>query len=71
MAAAGQHVSVTMEAGKNTINKLSQQTLPPIVLLMQRLDLIAANLEKVSAQMRQNPAVVIRGSTPPKPGPGE
>ncbi len=71
MSSAGQHVSVTMQAGKNTIDKLSQQTLPPIVLLMQRLDLIAANLEKVSSQMRQNPAVVIRGNSPARSGPGE
>jgi phospholipid/cholesterol/gamma-HCH transport system substrate-binding protein len=71
MSSAGEHVSDTMAAGKNTIDKLSQQTMPPIVLLMQRLDVIASNLEKVSAQMRQNPAVVIRGNTPPKSGPGE
>lgn len=71
MASAGQNVSSTMQAGKNTIDKLSQQTIPPVVLLIQRLDSIAANLEKVSAQMRQNPAVVIRGNTPPQSGPGE
>lgn len=71
MGAAGKSVSSTMQAGKNTIDKISQQTIPPVVLLIQRLDLIAANLEKVSNQMRQNPAVVIRGSTPPKSGPGE
>ncbi len=71
MSSAGQSVYSTMQAGKNTIDKLSQQTIPPVVLLIQRLDSIAANLEKVSAQMRQNPAVVIRGSAPPKSGPGE
>ena len=71
MASAGEHVSDTMLAGRNTIDKLSQQTLPPIALLMQRLDLIAANLEKVSAQMRQNPAVIIRGNALPQSGPGE
>ena len=71
MSSAGQSVTSTMEAGKNTIDKLSQQTIPPVVLLIQRLDTIAANLEKVSAQMRQNPSVIIRGTTPPKSGPGE
>lgn len=71
MSTAGNQVSSTMKAGKNTIDKISQQTLPPIVLLMQRMDTIAANLEKVSAQMRQNPAVMIRGSAPAKSGPGE
>jgi phospholipid/cholesterol/gamma-HCH transport system substrate-binding protein len=71
MATAGKQVTSTMQAGKSSINKISQQTLPPIIILLNRLDLIAANLEKVSAQMRQNPAVVIRGTTPPKSGPGE
>lgn len=71
MGSAGKNVSITMQAGKNTIDKLSQQTIPPMVLLIQRLDAIASNLEKVSAQMRQNPSVIIRGNTPPKPGPGE
>ena len=71
MATAGRQVTTTMQSGKSAINKISQQTLPPIIILLNRLDSIAANLEKVSAQMRQNPAVVIRGTTPPKSGPGE
>lgn len=71
MANAAQKVSSTMDAGKTTIDKISQQTLPPAVTLINRLNNIAANLEKVSSQMRQNPAVIIRGVTPPRPGPGE
>ncbi len=71
MSTAGKQVSSTMKAGKSTIDKISQQTIPPIVLLIQRMDGIASNLEKVSSQMRQNPAVIIRGSAPPKSGPGE
>lgn len=71
ISTAGKNTTATMKAGKTSIDKLSQQTIPPIVLLLRRLDLIAANLEKVSAQMRQNPAVIIRGNTPQKPGPGE
>lgn len=64
-------VSSTMDEGKLTLEKISQQTVPPIISLIQRLELIAANLEKVSDQMRQNPSVVIRGTTLPKLGPGE
>ena len=71
LSTAGKSVSVTMKAGKTGIDKISQQTLPPVILLIERLDLIAANLEKVSTAMRQNPAVVIRGNTAPQPGPGE
>lgn len=68
---ASTQVSSAMLAGKNSMDKFSQQAIPPAVLLLRRLDLIAANLEKTSAQLRQNPAVIIRGNTPPKPGPGE
>lgn len=71
LSAAGRHVSTTMKASRNTIDKFSQQAIPPAVILLERLDLIAANLEKVSNEMRQNPAVIIRGSAPPSPGPGE
>lgn len=71
MSSASKTVSATMEAGKISIDKLSQQAIPPIVLLLQRLDLITANLEVVSQEMRQNPAVILRGAAPPKSGPGE
>ncbi len=71
VSVAGKQFTVTMQAGKNSINQISQQTLPPITLLMRRLNDIAANLEKVSAEMRQNPSIMIRGSAPQKLGPGE
>ena len=71
MTAAGKSVSSTMKTGKTAIDKISQQTVPSADTLLRRLDVIAANLEKVSTQMRQNPSVIIRGTTPPPPGPGE
>ncbi|CDZ77824.1 virulence factor Mce family protein [Legionella massiliensis] len=71
MEEAGEKISSAMDSGKTAIDKVSQQTVPPVINLIHRLDAIAVNLEKVSNQMRQNPSVVIRGSTPPKPGPGE
>ncbi len=71
ISAVSLQLSATLKAGRNSIDKISQQAIPPAVLLLRRLDLIAANLEKVSADMRQNPAVIIRGSAAPRPGPGE
>lgn len=68
---AGKKVASAMEAGKFALDKISQQTIPPAVIMLQRLDAIMTNIELVSRQMRQNPAVVIRGATPPTPGPGE
>lgn len=71
LSKAGNSVSKTMGSGRSTLDKISQEALPPAVVLLRRLNAISANLEKVSSEMRQNPAVVIRGSKPPKPGPGE
>lgn len=71
MADAAGKVSNTMDSGKLTIDKISQQTIPPIVNLVNQLNSIAANIEIISQQMRQNPSVIIRGVSPPKPGPGE
>ena len=71
VSVAGKQFTKTMKAGKNSIDQISQQTVPPAVILLRRLDVIAANLEKMSAQMRENPAIIVRGSAPPKPGPGE
>ncbi|HHT9858450.1 TPA: MlaD family protein [Legionella pneumophila] len=71
MSAAGKDVSKTMIAGKNTIDQISQQAIPPAVILLRRLNAISANLEKISNEMRQNPSVIIRGTKAPKLGPGE
>jgi phospholipid/cholesterol/gamma-HCH transport system substrate-binding protein len=71
ISVSGRQFTTTMKAGKNSIDQISQQTLPPATLLLRRLNDIAANLEKMSAAMRQDPSVVLRGSAPPKLGPGE
>ncbi len=67
----GDSVSEAMLTGKNAANKFSQQTLPPAIILLNRLNEVAANLDKISNEMRQNPSILIRGIQPPKPGPGE
>jgi phospholipid/cholesterol/gamma-HCH transport system substrate-binding protein len=71
VSVAGNQFTKTMKAGKNSIDQISQQTVPEAVVLLRRLNTIAANLEIISNQMRQNPSVIIRGSQPLKPGPGE
>lgn len=68
---AGKEISSTMQEGKLTMNKISEQLVPQIINLLHKVDIIAINLEKVSAQMQTNPAVLVRGIQTPKPGPGE
>lgn len=71
VSASGKQFTRTMKAGKNSIDQISQQTLPPATLLLRKLNNIAANLEEMTEDMRQNPAVILRGAAPPKLGPGE
>lgn len=68
---AGNSVTEAMEAGKITLDKISRQAIPPSITLLQKLNQIATNLETVSVELRQNPSVILRGTTPPIPGPGE
>ncbi|HVT63078.1 MAG TPA: MlaD family protein [Legionellaceae bacterium] len=71
VSAAGKQLNVTMQSGKEAIDVISQQAIPPAVSLLHRLDGIAANIEQLSAELRRNPSIMIRGQTPPKKGPGE
>lgn len=71
ITAASGDFSQAMKAGKAGMDQINEQTLPTATAFIRRLDLIAANLEDVSALMRQNPAVIVRGSAPQPPGPGE
>lgn len=68
---ASDSFSTTMLAGRNTIDKINQQAIPPTISLLRRLDDIAANLEELSVELRKNPSVIVRGNAPRRPGPGE
>ena len=71
LSTAGHSISLTMASGKTTIDQISHQTIPTAVTLLDKLNDIAINLDNVSRQMRQNPAVILRGNGSPKIGPGE
>lgn len=71
MKIAGNEVTKTMKTGDDAIEQINLQIIPPATDLIYRLETIANNLEIVSRSMRNNPAVIIRGSSPPKLGPGE
>lgn len=55
----------------STMTEITQKTLPSLNLLLVRLNQVALNLEKTSRDVKSNPSVIIRGTTPPKSGPGE
>lgn len=71
MSIAGKQLNSAMITGKDALDLISQQAVPPAVSLLHRLDVIAGNIEQLSAELRRNPAMLIRGAAPHKKGPGE
>ncbi len=55
----------------NEATSLAKQGMIPAVQFMNRLDTIAGNVEAFSYDVKQNPAVLVRGKQPGRAGPGE
>lgn len=68
---ASQQVEQTMQNGNSAIQTLNQQALPSAVTLINKLDNVAGNLQKLSAELQRNPSIIVRGKLPAAPGPGE
>lgn len=64
-------ITTAMQQTSNTVQHVGEQIVPSAQELITRLNTIAANLQNVSDQMKQNPSVIIRGRTPAALGPGE
>lgn len=71
VAKAGRAMSKTMDSGRRAVDNISQQAVPSAVSLLQKLNNVAGNLEQISAEMRKNPSMLLRGKAPGRPGPGE
>lgn len=66
-----QQINKTMQSGQLAIDAFSTQVVPSAVDVLARIQSVMSNWGLLSAQLRQNPAILIRGSTPAPPGPGE
>lgn len=55
----------------SSMSEIVDKTIPSLNQLLLRLNHVAINLEKTSQEIKTNPSVIIRGTTPPKSGPGE
>jgi len=53
------------------LESLQTQTLPNISRLLINLDSVSRNLNDITDEIKQNPSILIRGSSPPPLGPGE
>lgn len=64
-------VAKTMQDGELAIETLSTQVMPVAVDLLERMQTLMTNLGLFSAELRQNPTILLRGRKPSKLGPGE
>jgi phospholipid/cholesterol/gamma-HCH transport system substrate-binding protein len=60
-----------MVTGEASLNEFNQKVLPASASLMDELELLAVNINSLTSELKQNPAMLIRGRTAPKLGPGE
>jgi phospholipid/cholesterol/gamma-HCH transport system substrate-binding protein len=68
---ASQQFSPLIQSSATTMRLLETQTLPETYRLLSNLNDVARNLTQVSAELKQNPAMLIRGAAAPQLGPGE
>lgn len=60
-----------LQSGNETVRSMQTQVLPQAQRTLLRLDHLTASLNEAAARVRRNPALILRGSSPPASGPGE
>lgn len=66
-----QQLTPLLQSGFSTVQTVSTQTIPAVNQTLSNVDAVARNLISVTTDLKQNPAVIIRGRTPNPLGPGE
>lgn len=60
-----------LQSSNDTVKVLQTQILPEAYRTLVKLDELSTSLSDVVTQIKRDPSVLIRGSAPPSPGPGE
>jgi phospholipid/cholesterol/gamma-HCH transport system substrate-binding protein len=68
---ASRQIKPLLESSNNMVNALQTQVLPQTYRTLANLDTLSSSLAGVANKMNRDPSVVLRGVTPPPPGPGE
>lgn len=68
---ATQSLPVLLQTSRSAMQTITTQTLPAANQAMINLDILTRNMASVSGEIKQNPAVLIRGMQPQPLGPGE
>lgn len=70
-AKASQAFYPLVQTTTNAMRMFQNQTLPATYQMLNNLDNITRSLTEVSAELKQNPAILLRGVSRPTTGPGE
>ncbi len=70
-ATASKEFSPLLQSSTNAMQTFQGQTLPAAYQVLSNMDEVTRNLLTVSAELKQNPAILIRGTAPQPLGPGE
>jgi phospholipid/cholesterol/gamma-HCH transport system substrate-binding protein len=60
-----------LQSSHDTVSALQMQILPQAHKALVDLDTLSATFTAVAAKINRDPSILIRGTTPPPPGPGE
>ncbi len=60
-----------LNSSDDTMRALQTQILPEAHKALSSLDKVSSSLTDVAAKLNRDPSIVIRGTAPPPPGPGE
>ena len=70
-ARASQNLPQMVQSSQGAIRTFSTQTVPAVDRAMRNLDTVSQNLLQITNEVKQNPAMIIRGKAPAALGPGE
>jgi phospholipid/cholesterol/gamma-HCH transport system substrate-binding protein len=68
---ASTRIEPLLESGNEAVRSLQTQILPQAQRTLARLDHLSTSMDEAATRVRRNPALVLRGSRPAEPGPGE
>jgi len=70
-AKASQQFPMIFRDSQNVMRTLNERTLPMFNQILMNFGSTANNFSTLSNEIKQNPSILLRGATPPPPGPGE
>lgn len=71
LSSAAKQADIMLHDARVGVQTINNQLLPSAVLSLGDFQATMSNLKSVSQDLKQNPSILIRGTTPPPPGPGE